>query len=251
MNVNPAFRLVPLLLLLAQVLTLSAQTAREYLERAEEAMRGSELRAEMTMTIVRPTWEREMSLTSWALGADRAMMVITAPARDAGTVFLKRDREVWNWVPQLERVIKMPPSMMAQSWMGTDFSNDDLVRESSVLRDYTHAIVGEEDVMGRPCAVIELTPLPDAPVVWGKVRMWVDRTDFLQLKVESYDEFGDLVQTLETLEIGELGGRTLPVAVQVVPADEPGHRTEMRYDALDFSPNLDEGFFTVSQMQDL
>lgn len=231
--------------------TAEGQTAKTYLERAEEVMRGAEMRAEMTMTIVRPTWEREMSLTSWALGADRAMMVITDPARDAGTVFLKRDREVWNWVPQLERVIKMPPSMMSQSWMGTDFSNDDLVRESSVLRDYTHEIVGEEVLMGRPCVVIELTPLPDAPVVWGKVRTWVDRTDFLQLKVESYDEFGDLVQTLETLEISEMGGRMLPTAVQVIPADEPGHRTMMRYNALDFSPGLDDEFFTVSQMQDL
>jgi outer membrane lipoprotein-sorting protein len=235
----------------AFALPVEAQSAREYLERAEQVMRGTQMRAEMTMTIVRPTWEREMSLTSWALGADRAMMVITAPARDAGTVFLKRDREVWNWVPQLERVIKMPPSMMSQSWMGTDFSNDDLVRESSVLRDYTHAIIGEEVVMGRPCAVIELTPLPDAPVVWGKVKVWVDRADFLQLKVESYDEFGDLVQTLEALEISVLGGRMLPVSVQVVPADEPGHRTIMRYDALDFSPSLDESFFTVAQMQDL
>lgn len=235
----------------AFALPVEAQSAREYLERAEQVMRGTQMRAEMTMTIVRPTWEREMSLTSWALGADRAMMVITAPARDAGTVFLKRDREVWNWVPQLERVIKMPPSMMSQSWMGTDFSNDDLVRESSVLRDYTHAIIGEEVVMGRPCAVIELTPLPDAPVVWGKVKVWVDRADFLQLKVESYDEFGDLVQTLEALEISVLGGRMLPVSVQVVPADEPGHRTIMRYDALDFSPGLDESFFTVAQMQDL
>jgi len=205
----------------------------------------------MTMTIVRPTWEREMSLTSWSLGADRAMMLITSPARDAGTVFLKRDREVWNWVPQLERVIKMPPSMMSQSWMGTDFSNDDLVRESSVLRDYTHAIVGEERWMDRPCVIIELTPLPDAPVVWGKVRMWVDRADFLQLKVESYDEFGDLVQTLEAIEIGEMGGRTLPVAVEITPADEPGHSTRMRYDALDFNPKLEEQFFSVVNMQDL
>lgn len=243
-------RFLPLLFLLSPAL-LRAQTARDYIARAEEAMRGSQMRAEMTMTVVRPTWEREMSLTSWALGPDRAMMLITDPARDAGTVFLKRDREVWNWVPQLERVIKMPPSMMAQSWMGTDFSNDDLVRESSVLRDYTHALAGEEEVMGRMCAVIELTPLPDAPVVWGKVRVWVDRTDFLQLRVESYDEFGDLVQTLEAIEIGEMGGRLLPVAVQVVPADEPGHRTIMRYNALDFNPGLNDSFFTVSEMQSL
>jgi outer membrane lipoprotein-sorting protein len=240
------------LLVFIGVATASAQmTALEYLQNAEEVMRGSELRAEMTMTIVRPTWEREMSLTSWAMGQDRAMMVITAPARDAGTVFLKRDREVWNWVPQLERVIKMPPSMMAQSWMGTDFSNDDLVRESSVIRDYTPTLIGSEAVMGSSCVIVELIPLPDAPVVWGKVLMWIDEVNFLQLKVESYDEFGDLVQTLEVLEIGEMGGRNLPISVQVVPSDEPGHRTIMRYNALDFSPGLEELFFTISQMQDL
>lgn len=228
-----------------------SQTAREFLERAESSMRGDEMYAEMTMTIVRPTWEREMSLTSWSLGTNRAMMLVTAPARDAGTVFLKRDREVWNWVPQLERVIKMPPSMMSQSWMGTDFTNDDLVRESSVIRDYTHEIVGEELIMGRRCVIIELTPLPDAPVVWGRVKIWVDRKDNLQLKIESFDELGLLVQTLETVEIGEMGGRTVPMEVEILPADEPGYKTILRYEALNFEPGLQDSFFTVSQMQQL
>ena len=166
-------------------------------------------------------------------------------------MFLKRDREVWNWVPQLERVIKMPPSMMSQSWMGTDFTNDDLVRESSVIRDYTHEIVGEEIILGRSCVIIQLTPLPEAPVVWGRVKIWVDREEYLQLKIESFDELGLLVQTLETLEIGEMGGRTLPIEVQIIPADQPGHKTVMRYDALNFEPGLEESFFTVSQLQRL
>jgi outer membrane lipoprotein-sorting protein len=232
-------------------LTAHSQTAKEFLERAEATMRGDEMYAEMTMTIVRPTWEREMSLTSWSLGTTRSMMLVTAPARDAGTVFLKRDREVWNWVPQLERVIKMPPSMMSQSWMGTDFTNDDLVRESSVIRDYTHEIVGEELIMGRSCVIIELTPLPDAPVVWGRVKIWVDRQGYLQLKIESFDELGLLVQTLETVEIGEMGGRTVPLEVEIIPAEEPGYKTIMRYEGLNFEPGLQESFFTVSQMQRL
>jgi outer membrane lipoprotein-sorting protein len=135
--------------------------------------------------------------------------------------------------------------------MGTDFTNDDLVRESSVIRDYTHEIVGEELIMGRSCVIIELTPLPDAPVVWGRVKIWVDRQGYLQLKIESFDELGLLVQTLETVEIGEMGGRTVPLEVEIIPAEEPGYKTIMRYEGLNFEPGLQESFFTVSQMQRL
>ncbi|MDZ7808203.1 MAG: outer membrane lipoprotein-sorting protein [Gracilimonas sp.] len=117
---------------------LQAQNATEIVRKMDEKMRGESLEAEVTMTIVRPNWSREVSMKSWSRGTEYSMILITAPARDRGTAFLKRGNEIWNWVPSVGRTIKMPPSMMMQSWMGSDFTNDDLVRESSSVTDYDH-----------------------------------------------------------------------------------------------------------------
>ena len=132
------------------------QTAKEIVTKSENNIRGLSSVMEMTIQIVRPAWTRSMSLKAWTKGEQYSLSVVTAPAKDAGTVFLKRVREIWNWVPTIERVVKLPPSMMAQSWMGTDFTNDDLVKASSRIDDYTHKIVGDSVVEGRKCWKIEM-----------------------------------------------------------------------------------------------
>ncbi|MFN8688410.1 MAG: outer membrane lipoprotein-sorting protein, partial [Cyclobacteriaceae bacterium] len=116
-------------------------TAEEIVRKTDENMRGNTLQAEMVIRTLRPTWTREMGVKTWMKGGDYAMILITAPAKEKGVAFLKRTKEVWNWVPTLERSIKLPPSMMSQSWMGTDFTNDDLVKESSVVKDYAHTLL--------------------------------------------------------------------------------------------------------------
>ena len=156
------------LLGLILIAPLKAQTAKDIITQAEEKLRGNSSRSSMTITIVRPSWTREITTTSWSYGTDYALIYISDPARDAGTVFLKRDKEIWNWQPSIERTIKLPPSMMMQSWMGSDFTNDDLVRESSIVNDYTHNFAGDTVILGRECYKIELVPKPDAAVVWGK-----------------------------------------------------------------------------------
>ena len=179
-----------LLLVLLPLAGLHAQdlTAKQIIEKADEKVRGTESAfTEMTITTVRPKWSRDMSMKSWAKGQTRSLVLITSPAREKGTVFLKRDKEVWNWVPSIERTVKMPPSMMSQSWMGTDFTNDDLVRESSTVNDYIHKLLGDSTIIGRTCYKLELIPKEDAAVVWGKVILFIDKKDFLQLRSEMYD----------------------------------------------------------------
>ncbi len=230
---------------------LHAQTATEVIARVDAVMRGNSSTSEMTIQIIRPTWSREMSMKTWSMGDDHSVVLITAPAKDAGTVFLKRDKEVWNWVPAIERNIKMPPSMMAQSWMGTDFTNDDLVKEFSVVNDYTHKFVGEATIAGRTCWIIEMTPKPDAAVVWGKVKVWVDQKDFLQLKVENYDEDGYLVNSMIASDIKMMGGRLIPTRMEMLPADEPGNKTVMIYKSIQFNVAIDDATFSVEQMKRL
>lgn len=225
-----------------------AQDARAIVKAAEDKARGRTSVASMTIQIVRPTWKREMGLKTWTKGNEQVLILVTSPVKDRGIVYLKRGREVWNWIPAIERNIKLPPSMMSQSWMGTDFTNDDLVKEASIADDYTHTLVGEQSIDGRLCHRIELTPKPEAAVVWGKVVLWIDKRDFLMLHGEYYDESGTLVNTLHASDIKTLGGRLLPARIEMTPADKPGNRTVMLYGALTFDTPLPDEFFTTRYM---
>lgn len=226
-----------------------AQTAYDIIKKAEDNVRGQQAYGEMKMTIQRPKWTREITMKSWTKGDDYSLVVVTAPARDKGTAFLKRDKEIWNWQPSIDRSIKMPPSMMMQSWMGSDFTNDDLVRQSSLITDFEHVLKGKEEIEGRNCHIIELTPKPDAAVVWGKVIMWIDEKDHLELKVEFYDEDNYLVNTMYGKNIMTLGGRTLPTRLELIPEDKPDQKTIIEQLAIDFDIDVKESFFSVQNLK--
>lgn len=228
---------------------VKAQTATEIIEEMQQVMQGESSYSEMKMTIERPRYTREVSMKAWALGEEYSLILITAPARDEGTTYLKREDEIWNYVPNIERTIKMPPSMMSQSWMGSDFTNDDLVRESSAVDDYEHSIMAEESYEGRDAWVMELIPKPEAPVVWGKVLIWVDKQEYIQLRVENYDQNGEVANRMEFSEIKEMGGRTIPAKMTMIPADKPDQRTILEYQELDFNIDIDTGFFTQQNMR--
>ena len=224
-------------------------SAKDVVEKADQKIRGKTSRGEMKMTIVRPSWTREMSMKMWSLGNDFSLILVTAPARDKGTAFLKREKEIWNWQPSIDRVIKLPPSMMMQSWLGSDFTNDDLIRESSVVEDYTHGLLGMEIIDERECYKIEMIPKEETAVVWGKVIVWIDKVDFIQLKTEFYDEDEYLVNTMLGKNIKMLGGKLLASILEVVPADEEGHKTLVEYIEMEFDKPIKESFFSVQNMK--
>lgn len=226
-----------------------AQDAREIIKKADEKMRGESSIADLSMTIIRPSWERTISMKTWSRGTEYSLILITAPARDEGTSYLKRGNEIWNWVPNVGRTIKLPPSMMMQSWMGSDFTNDDLVRESSIVTDYEHELVGEEIVEDHDCYNIEMIPTPDAPVVWERVLVWISKEEYLQLRTEFYDENNELVSTMVASEITEFDGRMLPSRMEMIPADEEGHKTVIEYQSMNFNEDIPENFFTVQNMR--
>ncbi len=240
-----------LCLLLLPPLAMSAEQPdpRDIIRQMESVMRGDSSRAEMTMTIERPRYTRDISLRFWALGEDFSLALVTAPARDQGTVFLKRRNEIWNYVPNIDRTIKMPPSMMSQSWMGSDFTNDDLVRETSLVDDYEHRLLREEEYDGRDTWVIEMIPNPEAAVVWGKVLVWVDQQEYLQLRVENYDQNDELANTLTFSDIRQVGDRAIPMRMVLTPADRPDQRTVLVYNDLEFDIDISESFFTQQNMR--
>jgi outer membrane lipoprotein-sorting protein len=226
-----------------------AQTPQEILKRSEGKMRGNTMSGVMTIKTVRPTWSREMSMKMWAKGDDYSMIYVLTPEKDKGTTFLKRNKEVWNWLPSLERTIKLPPSMMSQSWMGTDFTNDDLVKESSFVTDFTQTILNDSTIQGRVCYKIQLIPKPEAAVVWGKIIVFIDKKDFLQMRSEFYDEDGTLVNIMSSTEIKNLGGRMLPSVFEMIPADKPGNKTMIIYQSLTFDQPIADDFFTTQNMK--
>ena len=229
----------------------NAQDAYQVIKQADEHLRGTSQKAEMSIEVQRPKWSRTMDIKAWSLGNDYSFILINAPARDKGTVFLKREKEIWNWQPKIEKVIKLPPSMMMQSWMGSDFTNDDLVKESSILLDYTHEIIGDTLILDRACYTIQLTPKPEAAVVWGKIKTFIDKNDFLQLGSEFYDEDGYLINKMEASEIKSFGNKILPSKMVMTPVEEEGQTTILRYKSIEYNIDIDEVFFSKQNMKRL
>ena len=224
-------------------------TGKEIIEKADQLQRGETNQGEMSMTIIRPKWERTITMKNWSKGTEYSMTYITGPAKDKGQVFLKRQNEMWNWVPTISRMIKLPPSMMSQGWMGSDYSNDDILKESSIVVDYTHKMIGNEAVEKLDCYKIELTPKEDAAVVWGKVVKWISKDEFWQLKTEYYDEDDELIRTEIASEVKQFGDRKLPSKLEIIPTDKPGQRTVVNVLSSKFNVKLDEGFFSQQNMK--
>lgn len=224
-------------------------TATEIVKKADEKSRGLSSQGEMSITIVRPDWKRTISLKYWSKGTDYAMILITAPAKEKGQVFLKRKTEMWNWVPSINKIIKIPPSMMLQSWMGSDFTNDDLVRQSSIVKDYKHTLLGKEKLRDQECYKIELMALPDAAVVWGKIIMWITVNGYNQWKAEYYDEDMKLVNTENAYDIKKMGDREIPTRLEIVPVAKTGHKTILEIKSMKFNVKLDDDFFSQQNMK--
>ena len=239
-----------LILLLTIVSPLvQAQNAKDIIIKADEKMRGSSSYIEMKMTIIRPSWKREMTMKAWEKGPDYSLILITEPARDRGISYLKIKKEMWNWQPSIDRVVKMPPSMMTQSWMGSDFTNDDFIRQSSVVNDYTHKLLGSETVEKRDCHIIELVPNENSSVVWGKVVLWIDKKEYLQMKAKFHDEDNQLVNTMLGKNVKNIGGRLLPSVMEIIPADEPGNKTVVEYISAEFNKKIADEVFSIQYMK--
>ncbi len=248
MNMKVGFLLIVSALLASSAFPQEVD-AKEIIRIADERMRGASNYSELSMEIIRPEWTRTMVMKSWSKGTEYALVYVLAPAKDKGTVSLKIYNEMWNWLPSIERSIKVSPSMMMQSWMGSDFTNDDLIKQSSIVTDYTHRIVGEDKFQNIGCYKIELIPKPDAPVVWGKILTWITKKEYNQLKVEYYDEDGSLVNVMTGYDMKTFDGRLLPSRWEMVPADEPGKKTVMTYKTIDFNVALDDNFFSKQNMR--
>ncbi len=231
---------------------LAGLSAREIVDRANKSLRGDSSHTKLTMTVVTKKWQRKLTIEGWNKGRKMAYIVIHKPAKEKGTITLRRGGDMWMWMPRVERLIKVPPTMMQSSWQGSDFTYEDIVKADSIVKDYTHQLVKKTKGEPYDTYVFEAIPKPDAPVVWGKILFttgvypdgWV-----VALKEEDYNERGDLIRTITLSDIKEMDGKRVPTRLECEPKRKKGRKTILQYHVLEFDVELKDSFFSLSRVQ--
>jgi len=224
-------------------------SAREMLEKVDDLYRGNSSYGKMTMKVVTAHWTREMKIEGWSKGKQKSLMRILSPSKEKGTATLKSGNNIWNYLPKVKRVIKVPSSMMGGSWMGSHFTNDDLVKESRMSDDYDFKTTFEGKRNGEEVVDITCMPKPEAAVVWGKLVVTVRTSDMQPLSVLYYDEDMELARTMTFSEVKKMGGRRIPTVMKMVPADKPAEYTMFRYDQIEFDLKLKDSIFSLRNLQ--
>ena len=222
--------------------------AEEILDSAWKYYRGDSSQIEVEMTVHRPDWERTMTIRAWTRGMEDSVFSILAPPKDRGNGTLKKGTEMWIYNPKINRVIKLPPSLMSQSWMGSDFSNNDLSKANSVLKDYRHEVVGTEKHEGHVVYVIKAVAKADAPVVWGSQILKI-RDDHIILQQSFLDDNGVMVKEMTSDKIEQVGGKLFPSIWYMRKAEAKDEYTRLHYLKADFDVRVPDRYFTVSHLK--
>lgn len=222
--------------------------AKTIVRDAIDHWRGFSSYTEMTMIIHRPDWERSMTMRAWTKGDDHSLVRVVEPKKDRGNGTLTDDKSMWSYSPKINRVIKIPSSMMGQSWMGSDFSNKDVARADEIIDEYEHTLLGTEDVDGIVVHEIEAIPHEDAAVVWGSEVLRI-REDHVVLEHSFFDQDGELVKSLQTMEIADMGGRIIAKRQRMNKADKPDEWTEIQVIEVDYDVELKDSLFTLSNLR--
>jgi outer membrane lipoprotein-sorting protein len=243
---------------LLAVLTLSTQAAEpdsltqadidRIIREVDQLYRSQSSYSQLEMEIVTPHWQRTLTMKAWTQGTDKTFIRITAPDKEKGVATLRIKNEMWNYLPKTNKVIKIPPSMMMSSWMGSDFTNDDLVKEFSLFKDFSYQWIpsppGSEDTI-----FIRCIPRPDLPVVWGSIETAVRKKDHIPVWQKYYDEKGKLMRTLSYSEVRRFGDRTIPATMEMIPQNKEGHKTVIRYLEIEFDRKIGDEVFSLRNLR--
>ena len=239
-----------LMLLPASDLIMADETpdARELVQAAMDHWRGLNSYSEMTMTIHRADWERSMSMRAWSEGDKLSLVRVTEPKKDAGNGTLLKDNDMWSYSPKINRIIKIPSSMMSQGWMGSDFSNKDISKSTDILDQYDHTLSDQSQEDGHTVYTIEAIPHEDAATVWGKEVLKI-RDDFVLLEEQFWDQDGVLIKVMRAQDVAEMGGRSVARVLRMGKLETPDEWTEMTVSSIEFDLELPAGIFTLSNLR--
>ena len=226
-----------------------AARVKEILNKVDRLWRGSTSVGQMEMEVVTAHWSRTLRMKVYTEGMERSLVRITYPAKEEGVATLKVGNNIWNYLPKIKRVTKVPASMMLGSWMGSHFTNDDVVKDSQYVRDYDTKITFEGERDGQGILELTLYPKPEAPVVWGKIVSIIRAEDYIPLKMIYFDEDGEEVRVMAFGEIKEMGGRTMPTVLSMRPLDKPEEYTRVTYSEMTFDVDLKPDLFSLRSLQ--
>ncbi len=214
----------------------------------DELYRSNSSYSEFEMQIVTPHWKRTIVMNAWSAGMNRTFIRITAPQKENGVATLRIGNEMWNYLPKTNKIIKIPPSMMMSSWMGSDFTNDDIVREFSLYEDYSYKEIAVDDP-DTNLIYVNCIPREDLAVVWKNVVIAVRRSDHLPVWEKYYDEKDQLMRVMNFTDIKTFGSRTIPSVMEIVPQNKEGHKTQIRYLEVEFDIDIDENIFSLRNLR--
>ena len=221
--------------------------AKKLLDQFDDLFRGNSSHGDMSMTVVTKHWTRTLQMEFWSEGTEKTLIRILSPKKEAGTATLRAGNDIWNYLPKVNRVIKLPSSMLSSSWMGSHFNNDDLVKETRMSEDYDFSITGVDTSAERETVELTCHPKESAVVVWGKVVVTFDVSSFL--RTDYYDEDMNLVRAMTFSDVREIGGRTLPVRMDLVPTDKPDEVTTVIYNHIEYNIPLANDLFTLRNLK--
>jgi outer membrane lipoprotein-sorting protein len=238
-----------LILTLLLTFSISAQSADEIINKAEKLIKGESAHGIIEMTITTPDFTRTLKMESWWVGNEKALIVTKSPKKERGNKTLKIGNEMWTYLKNTESTIKIPPSMMLQSWNGSDFTNDDLVRESNLNEDYNLELLGNDNIDGTSSWKIRLNPKPDAPVVWGKLLYWVSKKNYTPVKIEYFDEKENLMRYMSFSDLKKFGDRILPSVWAMHNVKKEGHTTTMEIVEMEFDIKIKDRIFSFRELE--
>jgi len=222
--------------------------AREIVKKMDELYRSQSSAVVMEMEIITPHWRRTLKMNVWSVGMDKTFIRIVEPKKEAGMATLRMGSEMWNYLPKTDKVIKIPPSMMMGSWMGSDFTNDDLVKEYTFLEDYTFDFVEVEKPQAG-VVTVKCVPREGLPIVWGTIVVAVRAKDHIPLWMKYYDEKGKLMRQIAYSEIKAFGRRTIPAVMELVPTQKEGNKTIVRYLEARFDGVVEKEIFSLRNLR--
>jgi len=229
--------------------TQSSLDGLEIMRKVDWLLHGDSKHGIIEMTVVRPNWQRTLRMEIWEKGREHSFVRIQSPLKEAGVGSLRIGAGMWNYLPSVEKVIKIAPSMMGQNWMGSDVTNDDMLKATSILHDYEHRVIGVEKVDRQQVYKIESLPKPEAPVVWGKLVFFVRTHDYVPIKQEYWGESNELVKTLIFEEIKEFNDRKFPTRWELRPVKVDKGFTVIKYEYIEFDIPIDERIFTLQNLK--
>jgi outer membrane lipoprotein-sorting protein len=224
-------------------------SGRDIIERCEHLTRGHSNYGFYEIEVITPNWQRSIKIEGWEKGWNRSFIYITEPAKERGNSYLKLDYNMWQYMPKIERTIKIPPSMMKNPWMGSDLTNDDMVKETNMVDDYAHDLIGVENISGHTAYKIVLVPNPEAAIVWGKIIMYIRVDDYVPLRKEFYDERDNLERIITFSDIKWMHDRTIPTLWTVENTQKHGYKTFLRFVDIQYNIPIEDSVFSMHNLK--